>query len=379
MSRSSTLAPVQTRSARLTSTNPAELPPASPRELNWKFTPLDRISDLLEGQLAGTRYPFSVASTGPVTIEWQDSAVAKRGIAGLPEDVVAARAWSASEEVLHIAVAAQDASTLTLTRNELDATPRAAHTIIHVAPFAKSTIVLVNEGTARLSENLEFHIGAHAEVTVVSLQDWANDAVHLATHYAHIDAHASLKHVLVSFGGNVVRINPAAHLAADAARGDLLGLYFADAGQHIEHQVYAHHIAPHTVSRVTYKGALQGDGARTVWIGDVLIGRDAVGTDSYEQNRNLVLTDNTRADSIPNLEIETGDIAGAGHASATGRFDEEQLFYLESRGITAEEARRLVVRGFLNEVVQAIGIPEVEERVAASLDRELEEVAHHVA
>lgn len=373
MSHSATTAPVQTRSARVTSTNPSDLPPASSNEVNWKFTPLDRITDLLEGPLTGTRYPFTVTSSGPVTIEWKDVAVAKRGIAGLPEEVAAARAWSASQEVLHIAISAQDASSLTLTRNELDETPRAAHTIIHVAPFAKSTIVLANEGTARLSENVEFIIGAHAEITVVSLQDWADDAAHLATHYAHIDAHATLKHVLVSFGGDVVRINPSAHLAAEAARGDLLGLYFADSGQHIEHQVYAHHIAPHTVSRVTYKGALQGDGARTVWIGDVLIGREAVGTDSYEQNRNLVLTDNTRADSIPNLEIETGDIAGAGHASATGRFDEEQLFYLESRGITSEEARRLVVRGFLNEVVQSIGIADVEERVTASLDRELAE------
>ena len=106
---------------------------------------------------------------------------------------------------------------------------------------------------------------------------------------------------------------------------------------------------------MTYKGALQGAGARTVWVGDVLIGNAATGTDSYEQNRNLVLTDGTRADSVPNLEIETGDIAGAGHASATGRFDDEQLFYLMARGIREDEARRLVVRGFLTEIVQKIG------------------------
>ena len=111
---------------------------------------------------------------------------------------------------------------------------------------------------------------------------------------------------------------------------------------------------------MTYKGALQGAGARSVWIGDVLIGNAATGTDSYEQNRNLVLTDGTRADSVPNLEIETGDIAGAGHASATGRFDDEQLFYLQARGIREDEARRLVVRGFLTEIVQKIGSPELE-------------------
>jgi Fe-S cluster assembly protein SufD len=150
------------------------------------------------------------------------------------------------------------------------------------------------------------------------------------------------------------------------------GVYFADAHQHIEQQVYVNHHAPQSKSRVTYKGALQGAGARTVWIGDVLIGNKAVGTDSYEQNRNLVLTEGTRADSIPNLEIETGDIAGAGHASATGRFDDEQLFYLQARGISEEEARRLVVRGFLNEVVQQLGVPALAERIEASLVAELE-------
>ena len=373
----STLAPVQTRSERAQSTNPQDFAEPNAQEFVWKFTPLDRIAGLTSSDLDGARYPFDVSHVGPVTVEWLASDKAKRGHAGLPEEKLSAAAWATATEVLQITVGAEDVASVELTRTALGAGARAAHTIIHVAPFAKATITLINEGSALLTENVEFIIGANAEVTVVSLQDWSDDTVHVASHFAHIGSHASFKHVLVSFGGNVVRINPAAHLAAEAARGELLGLYFADAGQHIEHQVYAHHIAPDTVSRVTYKGALQGTGARTVWIGDVLIGPDAVGTDSYEQNRNLVLTDDTRADSIPNLEIETGDIAGAGHASATGRFDEEQLFYLESRGIDAEEARRLVVRGFLNEVVQAIGVPALEDRISLSLDRELSrEVTH---
>ncbi len=155
-----------------------------------------------------------------------------------------------------------------------------------------------------------------------------------------------------------MRVNPSAHLAGEGSDAELLGVYFADAGQHLEQRVYVHHDAAHTRSRVTYKGALNGDGARTVWVGDVLIGPNATGTDTYEQNRNLVLSEGTRADSIPNLEIQTGDIVGAGHASATGRFDDEHLFYLQSRGITEAEARRLVVLGFLVEVVQRI--PEAE-------------------
>jgi Fe-S cluster assembly protein SufD len=127
-------------------------------------------------------------------------------------------------------------------------------------------------------------------------------------------------------------------------------------------------------SNVVYKGALQGDGAHTVWIGDVLIRAAAEGTNTYELNRNLVLTDGARADSVPNLEIETGEIEGAGHASATGRFDDEQLFYLQARGIPVDQARRLVVRGFFHEVLQKIAVPEVRDRLEAAIEAELQAV-----
>jgi Fe-S cluster assembly protein SufD len=123
---------------------------------------------------------------------------------------------------------------------------------------------------------------------------------------------------------------------------------------------------------VTYKGALQGESARSVWIGDVLIRKAAEGTDTYELNRNLVLTPGARADSVPNLEIETGEIEGAGHASATGRFDDEQLFYLKARGIPEDVARRLVVRGFFAELIQQIGVPAVEDRLQTAIEAELE-------
>jgi Fe-S cluster assembly protein SufD len=231
--------------------------------------------------------------------------------------------------------------------------------------------VLDNTGSAELAENVEILVRDGGDLTLVTVQDWADDAKHVANHFAQVGRDAHLKHVVVSFGGGVVRVNPSVTLAGSGADGDLLGLYFADAGQHLESQVFLFHEAGHTKGRVEYRGALQGSGARTVWVGDVLIGPDATGTDSYEQNRNLVLTDGTRADSIPNLEIQTGDIAGAGHASATGRFDDEQLFYLQARGITEEVARRLVVRGFLSSIVQKIGLPELEERLQAAIEAEL--------
>ena len=285
-----------------------------------------------------------------------------------------ANAWSSTERALAVTLSSEEAVAVTIDRTGTDRAPRAAHTVITAAPNARGLVVIDNRGSARLSENVEVVAGAGSELTVVSLQEGDDESVHLSSQFARVDKDAQLKHVVVSLGGAIVRVNPSVHLAGSGADGQLLGLYFADAGQHLEQRVYVHHIAPQTISRVTYKGALNGSGARTVWVGDVLIGRDATGTDSYEQNRNLVLSDGTRADSIPNLEIETGDIAGAGHASATGRFDDEQLFYLRSRGIDEQEARRLVVLGFLIDVVQKIGAPELQARLVAAIEAELDAV-----
>ena len=214
-------------------------------------------------------------------------------------------------------------------------------------------------------------LGDGARLTYVTLQDWADDAVHHSTQRAVVGRDASLKHVAVTFGGSVVRHDVTATYDGPGGDIEMLGLYFADAGQHIEHRLFVDHNAPKTRSRVTYKGALQGQGAHTVWIGNVLIRKEAEGIDTYEENRNLVLTDGCQADSVPNLEIETGEIAGAGHASATGRFDDEQLFYLRSRGISEKEARRLVVHGFFNDLIRRIAVPELEEQLAATVEAEL--------
>jgi len=230
-------------------------------------------------------------------------------------------------------------------------------------------------GDALLAENVEFDIQEGSSVQVVFVQDWSPGAIQYGAHFATVAKDASFTHIVVSLGGDVVIVNPSTQLVGSGAAGHLWGAYFADATQHLEHRVYVHHQGPQTLSRVTYKGALHGKGARTVWVGDVLIGADAVGTDSYEQNRNLVLSDGTRADSIPNLEIKTGDIAGAGHASATGRFDDEQLFYLQSRGIEELDARRLVVMGFLVDVVSKINDPAL---VAELTDKFQQKLSHTV-
>jgi Fe-S cluster assembly protein SufD len=202
---------------------------------------------------------------------------------------------------------------------------------------------------------VEVSIGDNAGLMLVSIQDWDGDAVHVSHQKIRLGRDARLRHIVVTLGGSLVRMSNTVEYADRGGDAELLGLYFADSGQHQEHRLVVEHTVPDCRSRVEYRGALQGEDAHAVWVGDVIIRAGATGTDTYELNRNLVLTDGARADSIPNLEIETGEVVGAGHASATGRFDDEQLFYLQSRGIPEHEARRLVVRGFFASLLARIG------------------------
>ena len=366
------LVPIQVRSSRFASFDVNDFEEVSGQEAEWKHTPLKRIAPLF-GTLAGDGQSFTTvtSSSDKATVEWVGRSDSRIAIAGKPEEKASAGAWSAFDSALIITLTGEAPVEVTVDRSGLGTTPRALHTVIRAMAHSSATVVLQHSGSAMLSENVEIVLESGAQLTVVTVQEWDSTAVHLSSHFAEIGRDARLKHVVVSLGGSLVRVNPSAHLSGEGGEAELDGVYFADAGQHLEQQVFVNHDAPNTKSRVSYKGALQGAGAHTVWIGDVLIRQTAPGTDSYEQNRNLLLTDGTRADSIPNLEIETGNIFGAGHASASGRFDDEQLFYLQARGISEPEARRLVVRGFLSEVIQKIGSPDLEARLQSAIEAEL--------
>jgi Fe-S cluster assembly protein SufD len=247
----------------------------------------------------------------------------------------------------------------------------AQHLVIVAEKFSKAVVVLSHKGSAVVSQNVEIIVEDGASLTVITLQEWNDDAVHASSQQAKIGRDAKLKHVMVSLGGDLVRVTPSARFTAPGGEAEMFGLYFADAGQHLEQRLFVDHAVPNCKSNVLYKGALQGRNAHAVWVGDVLIRKEAEGTDTYEANRNLLLTDGARADSVPNLEIETGLIEGAGHASATGRMDDEHLFYLMARGIPEDVARRLVVRGFLNEIIQQIKVPSIEERLTEAVEHEL--------
>lgn len=371
------LIPIQSRAGRFSSFDVADFETVNGFETEWKFTPVKSLSSLLNGALNGSRYAYALEIDGPnpsnAVVEWVTRSDQRIGKVGKPEERGSANAWSCFDEALVITVSGEEPVEARISRSAFTNGTHAAHTVIEAAPHSNGTVIIESSRDAQLSENIEIFVGDGAHLTVVSVQEWADDAIHLATHFAKLGRDAYLKHVVVSLSGAIVRVNTNGHLAGDGADVELLGVYFADAGQHLEQQVFVNHDAPHTKSRVSYRGALQGNKARAVWVGDVLIRPTAPGTDSYEENRNLLLTEGTRADSVPNLEIETGDIAGAGHASASGRFDDEQLFYLQSRGLPEEEARRLVVRAFLSAIIQKIGVPAIQERLEAAIEVELRE------
>ncbi|MFB7907811.1 Fe-S cluster assembly protein SufD [Kitasatospora sp. NPDC059146] len=374
--RTSVHQPIDARVAVKPSFDVNDFPVPTGREEDWRFTPLHRLAGLHDGTAAaGERGADKVEFALPdgVTAETVGRDDARLGKAGTPVDRVAAQAFSAFEQALVVTVP-KDAVLTEPVRIDVRAEGgvRFAHVVIDVKPFAEAVVVLNHEGTGTRAANVELLVGDGAKLTFVSVQDWDRDAVHVAQQSALVGRDASFKSVVVTFGGDLVRLHPRVNYAAPGGEAELFGLYFADAGQHLEHRLVIDHDTPHCRSNVAYKGALQGQDAHAVWVGDVLIRAAALGTDTYELNRNLVLTDGARVDSIPNLEIETGEIVGAGHASATGRFDDEQLFYLMARGIPADEARRLVVRGFFAELLQQIGVAEVQEQLLVKIDAELE-------
>ncbi len=373
--------PAASRGAAFTSFDVDAFEVPSSHDEAWRFTPLRRLRGLHDGTAPATgQVRVEVQESEGVTVATVGRDDARLGVAGTPADRVAAQAWTSFTEATVVAVAQEaqigEPVMVTVTGPGVDQVAY-GHTQVRLEPFSRAVVIIDQRGSGTFAENLELVVGDSAHLTVVTVQDWADDAVHLAAHHLLLGRDAVIRHSAISLGGSVVRLTPTVRYDGPGGDAELLGVYFADAGQHLEQRIFVDHAQPHCRSDVMYKGALQGSpgsgvpDAHTVWIGDVLIRAEAEGTDTFELNRNLILTDGARADSVPNLEIETGEIANAGHASATGRFDDEQLFYLRSRGITEEQARRLVVRGFFHEVLAKITVASVRERLEAAIETEL--------
>jgi Fe-S cluster assembly protein SufD len=369
----------------LGSTDPADFPVPGGREEEWRFTPLRRLRGLhSDAVLTGVSQPESGVTVAveaapelSVSVE-QPASAGKPTDAFIPTDRVSARAFAAAGTATVITVPKDTiASQPTFVRVTGTGTSAATagHLVIDVQPYGRATVVIDQQGSATYADNLEIHVGDGGDLVVVALADWAGDTVQVAHHQATLGRDAHLTHFAVTLGGGLVRLSPSIHYAGPGGDAELYGICFADAGQHLEHRLFVDHDTPNCRSRVGYKGALRGEGAHTVWIGDVLIRPEAVGTDTYEYNRNLVLTDGAHADSVPNLEILTGEVTGAGHASASGRLDDEHTFYLMARGIPLEEARQLVIRGFFAELVSKIGISDLQDRIMSAIEAELSTTA----
>jgi Fe-S cluster assembly protein SufD len=351
------------------------------RDELWRFTPLKRLRGLHDGSATPTgTATVEVGEQPGVTVETVHRGDERLGQAGVPADRVAAQAFSSFEQATIVTVARDtevaEPIEITVAGPGVGAVAY-GHLQIRVEELSRAIVVVDLRGSGTYADNVEIIVGDAAGLGVIWIADWDDDMVHVSAHHAVLGKDAVLGHVNVTLGGDVVRTSPTVRFTGPGGDVKLYGTYFADDGQHFESRLLVDHSQPNCTSDVLYKGALQGDpnsnlpDAHTVWVGDVLIRAEATGTDTYEANRNLVLTDGARADSVPNLEIETGEIVGAGHASATGRFDDEQLFYLRARGIPEAQARRLVVRGFFGEIIAKIAVPAVRERLTEAIEREL--------
>jgi Fe-S cluster assembly protein SufD len=364
--------PADVRPERVRSADPEVFGAPTGREEEWRFTPLERLRVLLDG--AASDAHLTLTSSLPDGVELVEVPSSELDVP-LPVDRLAALALrrAGSALVVRVPKAFESDEPVVLS---LAGTGTAdvvwGHVVLDVAEQSRVTIVLEHTGSAHYAACVSVLVGDGAALQLVQVQDWADDAVH-GTHVAsRLGRDARLLSTQVTLGGDLVRVNETVDFTGPGGDVELRGVSFADRGQHLEHRLLVDHSVPRCRSNVVYKSALHGDEAHTVWVGDVLIRAAATGTDTYELNRNLLLTPEARADSVPNLEIETGEIAGAGHASATGRFDDEQLFYLQSRGIPADAARRMVVRGFFADVVEDIGVAALEERLMTTIEAELE-------
>ncbi|BBX22468.1 UPF0051 protein [Mycolicibacter terrae] len=351
------------------------------RDEAWRFTPLRRLRGLHDGSaVADASATIEVSADAAVRTETVARGDDRLGAAGVPADRIAAQAFSAFQEATVVTVpkdtSVEEPITITVTGPGAGATAY-GHLQLRAEELSRATVVIDIRGSGTFADNVEFVVGDAAQLTVVWIADAAADLVHVSMHHAALGKDAVLRHTAVQLGGELVRLTGRIRFDGPGGDAELLGLYFADDGQHLESRLLIDHSRPNCRSNVLYKGALQGDpesalpDARTVWVGDVLIRAEGVGTDTFEVNRNLVLADGARADSIPNLEIETGEIIQAGHASATGRFDDLQLFYLQARGIPEDQARRLIVRGFFGEIISRIPVSFVQERLTEAVEREL--------
>lgn len=337
-------------SPRVHSFNAFEFQVPTGREEEWRFSPIEGLRKFFElNEQAG-----SVIGHGSAAL----TVIAHADIStrSIPSDLPSAIARTGVQQgnLIEIPAEAQLVEPIVIDLTS-DSSLAYQHVEIVAGPFSTATVVLRQLLTGDVNGTIAATLGDGANLTVITVLEGELTPAYAMHMPVFVGRDATYVGALAALAGGAVRINSTVEYLSTGGRAELLGAFLAETGQHIEQRVFVHHDQPHCTSDVLYKGALMSPGARSAWIGDVLVSKQAIGTDTHQVNRNLLLSEGARADSVPNLELETGEIVRAGHASATGRFDDEQLFYLQSRGLPLEVARQLVVRGFFADVLSRIG------------------------
>ncbi len=261
----------------------------------------------------------------------------------------------------------------TLTYLDADGAAVFPHTLIVVGANASCTFIdrYVSPDLDRAFSDAvtEIVVGDGARVRYASIQDWGAGVTHLGVQRARVGRDAEIRTLAIGFGADLARAEAETILAEPGGFSEMLGIFFADGEQHFDHRTLQDHVAPNCQSDLLYKGALR-DHSRAVYSGWVHVRPDAQKTNAMQTSRNIVLSEHAKADAIPNLEIEANDVR-CGHAASVGPVDDEAIFYLESRGIPREDAERLIVTGFFQEVLDRVTIDEVREGAEVAIAAEL--------
>jgi len=361
-----TVAPATDLAPKIFSRNSDDFDVPHGREEEWRFAPIKKLAQFFEPATWGS---VGLAGDHDASVELVDIDDSRLSQTWMPTDRPSAIARAKATHAVLITIAKESVHTTPIVVNLQNAGESSyLHVEVHAGEFSRAQVVLMHDTTGNVNGSMLSIVGDHAHLTMLSVIDADIAVMHHLHWFTEVGRDANFLGLSITLGGGVIRTVPTVTYRAPGGKAQMLGAFLLTGQQFQEHRILVDHTQPHCTSNVIYKGALSGEGAHSVWIGDVLVRREATGIQTYELNRNLLLTDGPRADSVPNLELETGDVVSAGHASATGRFDDEQLFYLQSRGIPEAIARQLVVRGFFVDVLNKIDDPDL----SASLMRRIE-------
>jgi len=345
---------------------------------------------VVDGRVAVLDLDERLSRQGVLLMSLQDAVAQGGEAAALLEKHLATRALPASEGKFQALNAAlwSDGVLLYVPKDvRIDTPVRVSRWMSHAgtATFSR-TLIVAERGSqvsfvdevlspdldrqSLVSTGVEVIANDNAHVQYVCLQRMGRGAFFLSQQRTLANRDSTLNTLNVNLGASVARVDLHAQLLGPGANSDMMGLYFADEDQHFDHSTSQDHVAPNSTSDLLYKGALDGT-SRAVFRGVIKVRPGAQRTDAYQTNRNLLLSENAKADSLPNLEIEADDVR-CSHGATVGQLDAEALFYLMSRGLPRERAERLVVEGFLGEVLGRLPLGGVVEKVTRAIRVKLE-------